>query len=144
LLEHRFHPTLRFSLMIVVPALALGVGLCMLDALHSDQKVDFIAVGVALFVCAPLNLFMVRWIGRVHIDINGVSARDTLGRWRTIPWDSLTTVRKFGPFILLSSAESRWSLWLAGSLEPWEALLVALSEAGPRAAAIRAAFASTV
>ena len=134
--------------MMVVPALALGLGLGMLDDLHSVQKVDFIAAGITLFVCALPGLFIVRRYGRVLIDINGVSARDTLGRWRTIPWDSSTTVRRFRlpgiPFIPLSSAESNGSVWLAGSLEPSEALLIALSEAGPRAAATRAAFVSTV
>ena len=153
MIEHRFHPTRRFSLTIIVPAFAVGVGvgvgLGILDDSRSDLGVDLIAAGIALFVCALLvipSVSVLRWYGKVLVDGAGVSARDTLGRWRTVSWESLSTVRRVRllglPCILLSSAESRWSLWLAGSLEPREALLVVLSEAGSRAAAIRAAFAN--
>jgi hypothetical protein len=42
----------------------------------------------------------------------------------------------------LSSAQSRWSVWLAGSLAPHAALLSTLAEIGPPVAALRAQFAS--
>ena len=146
----RFHPTPRFSLTIIVPSLAIGVGLAMFDDWRSRPGFGLSsAAGAAVFACALLVVpcyFIARWYGKVLIDPTGVSARDTLGRWRTIPWDSLSAVRRLRllglPFILLSSTESRWSLWLAGSLAPREALLRALSDVGPRAAAIRAQFTS--
>ena len=152
MIEHRFHPTWRFSLALIATGGALGLAVAMLQDWRSDPGFDLrVSAVVAVVAGAVLvmpGLFVVRWYGKVLIDDAGISARDTLGRWRTVRWDSALTVRRFRllglRYVLLSSAGSRWSLWLAGSLEPREALLTALNEAGPRAEAIRAEFASPV
>jgi hypothetical protein len=149
-IEHRFHPTYYFSSLPIALGLAVGLGLAMFNDFRSDPDFDLSVGGISLLVCAlfvmPPGLFLMRRYGKVLIGSAGVSARDTLGRWRTVPWDSLSTVRRFRflglLFIRLSSTESRWSLWLAGNLEPRGALLTALSEVGPGAAALRAEFAS--
>jgi hypothetical protein len=150
-IEHRFRPTYRFGLAFAFPFVALGAGIgfvAVFRDFHSDPGFDLgIAIGVCLFVAAVgaiLLLFIVRWYGKVLINSAGVSARDTWGRWRAVPWDSVAGVRRFrvlgSPFVLLSSRQSRWSLWLARSLEPRDALITALVDAGPSAAAVRAQF----
>jgi hypothetical protein len=150
-IEHRFRPTNRFALAFALPFVALGAAIgfvAVLRDFHSDPGFDLgLAVGICLFVAAVgaiLLLFIVRWYGKVLINRAGVSARDTWGRWRAVPWDSVARVRRFRflgfPFVLVSSPRCRWSLWLVRSLEPRDALITALVEAGPFAAAVRAQF----
>jgi hypothetical protein len=146
--EHPYHPSARFLLTLVLPSMALGIGLAMLFLSRSSPDFDINeSVETALLVCAiifaPCYLFA-RWYSKVIIDASGISARDTLCRWRTIQWESLSRVRRVRipglPCVLLSSPESRWSVWLAGSLAPREAFLSTLTAIGPRAATVRSLF----
>ena len=151
MIEHRFRPSYRFSFAFALAMVALGAAIGIVAVrrdFHSDPEFDLgIAIVIGLFVAtvaAVPFLFIVRWYGKVLINSAGVSARDTWGRWRAVAWDSVAGVRHLRflgfPFVLLSSPQSRWSLWLARSLEPRDALITALVEAGPSAAAVRAQF----
>jgi hypothetical protein len=130
--------------------MAVGVGLAMLGLSCTSPYFDIYAsVKSALLVCAVIVLpafLLAKWYGKVVIDTTGISARDTLGRWRTVPWDSLSRVRRLPiaglPCILLSSPQSKWSVWLPGSLAPHAAFLSTLAEIGPPVAALRANFTS--
>jgi hypothetical protein len=145
--EHRFRPSYTFALPIVVSSCVLGIGLAVLGELRADPEFDLaVAIGsglVGAVVPALILLFFVRWYGQVRIDDACVAARDTLGRWRAVPWGAISAVRRVGlrplTFVLVATPRSRWSLWLAKGLEPREALIMALVDAGPPAAAVREA-----
>jgi hypothetical protein len=147
-IERRFRPADSFVRPIVGVTCVLGIGLGVLDDLRSGTDFDVesavvAALAAVVFIGVPFQ-FLLRWLGKVVIDGAGVSTRDTWGRWRTYSWESISAVRKLRllglPFVLVSSSSSRWSLWLAGRLEPREGLIVALMDAGPRAEALRAQF----